>query len=70
MAEQNKPLEYTHVAYGWFYSPITIYWTKASGQTAPHTVEHTLCFDNGGKWKTISLKFSREKLSKIFPKEF
>ena len=30
-AEKGKPLEWTNIAYGWFETPITIYWTQASG---------------------------------------
>ena len=31
VAAKGKPIEWTHIAYGWFESPITIFWTKAAG---------------------------------------
>ena len=45
--------------------PIIIHWNKDTGLQQPTTIEHHLSFDNGGKFNTITIMFSKEKLVKL-----
>lgn len=65
--EKNKEFVLSTNAYGTFDIPMTIFWNPKTGIKDPVSVDHYLCFDQPGKWKTIEISLSMKKLKGIMP---
>ena len=62
----SRPDEITlsYTTWGYFEMPITITFLPQL-EIDPITIDHEICFENGGEWKTISISISEEKLKNI-----
>mmetsp|Transcript_32792 Transcript_32792/g.50058 ORF Transcript_32792/g.50058 Transcript_32792/m.50058 type:complete len:89 (+) Transcript_32792:960-1226(+) len=64
-AESAKAFEMTFNGWGTFTVPMTIYWKRETGIKEPLELEHYLCFEGSGKWRSVNVPISKNKLNAI-----
>ena len=65
-AQCGKQFEFGCTGWGFFEMPFNITVKRQLG-LKPLVINHTLCLDGNGKWKTVNIQMNKEKVEKVCP---